>query len=153
MDFVHCLPRGVGTFSSFKIAATRRMLYREGCDSNVGGHVSARAIGEDAFWATGFEYFDQTRPDGVAKLDMSLIRGIDGAERKRRVVRSLIHLCQEELGVAVVCEGIETEAERDVLVDLGADLLQGYLFARPASGFPTPTPGSLPPGAVAAPSP
>lgn len=56
----------------FKIAATRRMLYREGCDSNVGGHVSARAIGEDAFWATGFEYFDQTRPDGVAKLDLSL---------------------------------------------------------------------------------
>jgi L-fuculose-phosphate aldolase len=56
----------------FKIAASRRILYREGCDSNVGGHVSARAHGEDAFWATGFEYFDQTRPDKVAKLDFSL---------------------------------------------------------------------------------
>jgi L-fuculose-phosphate aldolase len=56
----------------FKVAAARRMLYREGCDSNVGGHVSARAHGEDAFWATGFEYFDQTRPDNVAKLDFSL---------------------------------------------------------------------------------
>ncbi len=100
----------------------------------------------------GLSSFSLLEPD-IAKLDMSLIRGIDGAERKRRVVRSLIHLCQEELGVAVVCEGIETEAERDVLVDLGADLLQGYLFARPATGFPTPTPGSLPPGAVTAPSP
>jgi L-fuculose-phosphate aldolase len=56
----------------FKIAAARRMLYREGCDSDVGGHVTARAVGEDAFWATGFEYFDQTTPDTVAKLDRSL---------------------------------------------------------------------------------
>lgn len=56
----------------FKIAASRRMLYRLGCDSNVGGHVSARANGEDAFWVTGFEYFDQTTPDRVAKLDYNL---------------------------------------------------------------------------------
>lgn len=56
----------------FRIAAARRMLYRHGCDSNVGGHVSARAVGEDAFWGTGFEYFDQTTPDKVAKLDFDL---------------------------------------------------------------------------------
>ena len=35
-------------------------------------------------------------------------------------------------------EGIETEAERDQLAQLGCDLMQGYLFARPAEGFPTP---------------
>ena len=56
----------------FRIAAARRMLFRLGCDSNVGGHVSARADGEDAFWVTGFEYFDQTTPDRVAKLDFDL---------------------------------------------------------------------------------
>jgi L-fuculose-phosphate aldolase len=56
----------------FRIAASRRMLYREGCDSNVGGHVSARVDGEDAFWVTGFEYFDQTTPDRVAKLGFDL---------------------------------------------------------------------------------
>ena len=50
----------------FKIAAARRILYREGCVSNVGGHVSARAHGEEAFWSTGFEYFDQTTPARVA---------------------------------------------------------------------------------------
>ena len=45
----------------FRIAASRRILYREGCDSNVGGHVSARADDhDDAFWVTGFEYFDQS---------------------------------------------------------------------------------------------
>jgi L-fuculose-phosphate aldolase len=61
----------------FRIAAARRMLYREGCDSNIGGHVSARVVNEDAFWATGFEYFDQTTPERVAKLDLSL-RVVEG---------------------------------------------------------------------------
>jgi L-fuculose-phosphate aldolase len=57
----------------FKIAAARRILYREGCDSNIGGHVSARADDEDdAFWVTGFEYFDQTTPDRVCKLGFDL---------------------------------------------------------------------------------
>src|SRR4029079_18777729 len=49
------------------------MLHREGCDSNVGGHVSARAEDrEGAFWVTGFEYFDTTVPDRVALLDFDL---------------------------------------------------------------------------------
>jgi L-fuculose-phosphate aldolase len=61
----------------FRIAAARRILHREGCDSNVGGHVSARATGELAFWVTGFEYFDQTTPDRVCKLgfDLSVLEG------------------------------------------------------------------------------
>lgn len=57
----------------FRIAAARRMLYRLGCDSNVGGHVSARAdSGDGSFWATGFDYFDQTTPDRVARLNLDL---------------------------------------------------------------------------------
>jgi L-fuculose-phosphate aldolase len=57
----------------FRIAAARRMLYREGCDSNVGGHVSTRSADEpDAFWVTGFEYLDQTMPDTVCKLGFDL---------------------------------------------------------------------------------
>jgi EAL domain-containing protein (putative c-di-GMP-specific phosphodiesterase class I) len=38
----------------------------------------------------------------------------------------------------VVAEGVETPAERDALIDLGIDLLQGYLFARPAGPFVAP---------------
>lgn len=56
----------------FRIAAGRRMLYREGCDSNVGGHVSARVKGTDTFWVTGFEYLDETMPDGLGRLDYDL---------------------------------------------------------------------------------
>jgi EAL domain-containing protein (putative c-di-GMP-specific phosphodiesterase class I) len=49
----------------------------------------------------------------------------------------MARLCRE-LGVLVVAEGIETPAERDMLVELGCDLLQGFLFARPGPPFPTP---------------
>jgi L-fuculose-phosphate aldolase len=52
----------------FKIAAARRILFNEGCDSQAAGHVSARVPGEDAFFVTGFEYFDETVPSGVLKV-------------------------------------------------------------------------------------
>ena len=56
----------------FLIAAARRMLFRGGADSQVGGHVSIRSAGEDAFYVTPFEYMDETLPDHVAKVDFDL---------------------------------------------------------------------------------
>jgi L-fuculose-phosphate aldolase len=56
----------------FKIAAARRMMYREGCDSGVAGHVSARAESGDSFWVTPFEYFDETTPDRLLLVDFDL---------------------------------------------------------------------------------
>ncbi|MCA9514362.1 MAG: EAL domain-containing protein, partial [Myxococcales bacterium] len=58
-------------------------------------------------------------------------RDIDKSRVKRRIVRSMTDLCRD-LRIAVVAEGVETAAERDVLVNLGCDLLQGYLLGRPA---------------------
>jgi EAL domain-containing protein (putative c-di-GMP-specific phosphodiesterase class I) len=72
----------------------------------------------------------------VVKLDMSLVRGVDRQPIKRRLVASLQTL-GEPLGITVVAEGVETLAERDTLVSIGCDLFQGYLFARPARGFPS----------------
>jgi EAL domain-containing protein (putative c-di-GMP-specific phosphodiesterase class I) len=37
------------------------------------------------------------------------------------------------LGLRAVAEGVETEAQRDVLVQLGCDEMQGFLFAKPMS--------------------
>jgi EAL domain-containing protein (putative c-di-GMP-specific phosphodiesterase class I) len=73
----------------------------------------------------------------LAKLDMSLIRGIDAQPRKQTIVRSMCALCAE-LGILVVAEGVEKAGERDTLATLGCDLLQGYLFARPERGLPAP---------------
>jgi EAL domain-containing protein (putative c-di-GMP-specific phosphodiesterase class I) len=47
----------------------------------------------------------------------------------------MVRVCLHDLGMQVVCEGVETIQERDVLVSLGAPLLQGYLFGRPAREF------------------
>jgi EAL domain-containing protein (putative c-di-GMP-specific phosphodiesterase class I) len=82
----------------------------------------------------GLSTFAQVEPDFV-KLDMSLVRGIDQSATRRRVVRSITEMCTD-LGMLVVAEGVETEAERDHLVDLGCDFLQGYRFGRPAVPFP-----------------
>jgi EAL domain-containing protein (putative c-di-GMP-specific phosphodiesterase class I) len=40
------------------------------------------------------------------------------------------------MGKKVIAEGIETMEERDALVEMGCDFLQGYLFARPGRPFP-----------------
>jgi EAL domain-containing protein (putative c-di-GMP-specific phosphodiesterase class I)/ActR/RegA family two-component response regulator len=85
----------------------------------------------------GLTSFAQLEPE-VVKVDMSLVRGIDLSAVKQKLVRSIISLCGE-LDIFLIAEGIETPQERDTLVTLGGDLCQGYLFARPARGFPTPT--------------
>lgn len=54
------------------IAAARRILQREGLDSQVGGHVSLRVPREDAYWVTPFQYFDETLPQHVSKVGFDL---------------------------------------------------------------------------------
>jgi EAL domain-containing protein (putative c-di-GMP-specific phosphodiesterase class I) len=69
-------------------------------------------------------------PD-VVKLDMSLIRGIDGDAVRRAIVSGCLSMCRE-LGVTVVAEGVETAAELDTVARLGIPIVQGHLLARPA---------------------
>lgn len=85
----------------------------------------------------GLTSFAQLEPD-IVKLDMSLIRDVDKEPTKRRLITAITGVCRD-MGIKVVAEGIETVGERDAIVDLGCDLLQGYLFARPGRGFPPPT--------------
>jgi EAL domain-containing protein (putative c-di-GMP-specific phosphodiesterase class I) len=73
----------------------------------------------------------------VIKIDMALVRNIDREPTKRRIISAMASLCRE-MNVLVIAEGIETPAERDTLVSLGCDLMQGYLFAKPGKPFPTP---------------
>jgi len=66
----------------------------------------------------------------IVKLDMSLIRDIDRHPTKRRVVGAITTLCRE-LGSRVIAEGVETAGELQAVRDVGIDLIQGYLLARP----------------------
>jgi L-fuculose-phosphate aldolase len=53
----------------FKVAASRRIMFRAGLDrDDVAGQVTARADGENAFWTSPLQLFDQTLPEQVVKL-------------------------------------------------------------------------------------
>lgn len=83
----------------------------------------------------GLSSFALLEPE-IVKLDVSLLRDIDQSPVKQKLVASMTALCKD-MGFLVVAEGIETPAERDCVVSLGCDLLQGFLFARPGRPFPT----------------
>ena len=101
--------------------------------SLLGYQIAVDDLGEGY---SGLHAFVQLEPD-IVKLDRCLIHNIQDNEPRRQVVASMIALC-EKMSIQIIAEGVETFAERDTLVDLGGDLLQGYLFARPARSFPTP---------------
>jgi EAL domain-containing protein (putative c-di-GMP-specific phosphodiesterase class I) len=82
----------------------------------------------------GLSSFRQLGPD-IVKLDVSLIRDVDSFESKASLIKSMISLCTHDLGMKVICEGVETVRERDTLQSIGATLLQGYLFGMPGPGF------------------
>lgn len=81
----------------------------------------------------GLTSFAMLSPE-VVKIDMSLVRGIDQNPVTQRIIRSVVTLCRD-MRVNLVAEGVETVAERDTLLALGCDLLQGYFFGRPAPTF------------------
>jgi EAL domain-containing protein (putative c-di-GMP-specific phosphodiesterase class I) len=72
-------------------------------------------------------------PDFV-KLDRTLVDGVDRHPARQAVIRGVSTVCAE-LGMHVVAEGVERAEQRDVLADLGCELLQGYFFARPTPEF------------------
>lgn len=77
----------------------------------------------------GLNLLAQFQPD-IVKLDMELIRGIDTDKTRRTIVRAVAGMLRD-LGVKIVCEGVETIGELQALQDLGLELFQGYLLARP----------------------
>ena len=67
----------------------------------------------------------------IVKIDMELVRGIDSSIAKQAIVRGIVAICRD-LDITVLAEGIETASERDCLRGAGIDLMQGYLFSKPA---------------------
>lgn len=79
---------------------------------------------------SGLNLLAEYQPD-IVKIDMDLIRGIDSSKPKQAIVKGIVLICAE-LNKLPLAEGIETAAERDCLHALGIDLMQGYLFCKPA---------------------
>jgi EAL domain-containing protein (putative c-di-GMP-specific phosphodiesterase class I) len=99
-----------------RMAELRRMGFRLALDDLGAGYA-------------GLTSFALLEPD-IVKLDMGLVRGIDADRSRQKLIGAIVALSHDH-GIRVVGEGVETQAEREMLVELGCDLLQGYLFGRP----------------------
>ena len=64
------------------------------------------------------------------KIDKSLVEAVSESERDRSILKSTIDLAHT-LGMKVVAEGVETDDVQAALNALGADMIQGYLIAKP----------------------
>ena len=83
-------------------------------------------------FGTGYSSLSYLRqlPARQLKIDRSFVSDLETSSDARAIVSAVVHLAHD-LGLGVVAEGVETEGQRDVLVGLDCDELQGYLFARP----------------------
>ncbi len=69
-------------------------------------------------------------PIHAIKFDRSLIMELPKSSSARSIVKGLAHIAAE-IGITAVGEGIETQAEADICVELGLEQGQGFLLARP----------------------
>jgi len=86
-------------------------------------------------FGTGFSALSYLHrfPISTLKIDQSFIAGLHGPEVQstRALVQGVLSLART-LGIETIGEGIETEAQRQTLRELGCDYGQGYLLGRPA---------------------
>jgi EAL domain-containing protein (putative c-di-GMP-specific phosphodiesterase class I)/CheY-like chemotaxis protein len=83
-------------------------------------------------FGTGFSSLAQLvrTPFSELKLDRAFVSRLETDPAARTLVESVIAMARR-LGLRTVAEGIETEAQREILLELDCDMGQGYLFAKP----------------------
>ena len=105
--------------------ATQETFRRLG---DLGAHLSIDDFG------TGYSCLGYLRqlPAEELKIDRSFVLDLEHSADARAVVDAVVKLAHA-LGLKVVAEGVENQRQQQILVGLGCDELQGYLFAQPMS--------------------
>lgn len=117
---------------SFEITETIVMRdFDQGCEALQVLKRLGVGISLDDF-GTGYSSLSYVHrlPIDKIKIDRSFVTGIETSGNSRSIVTTVVSLCHN-LGVDCIVEGVETEAQSDVLRELGCTTMQGYLFAKP----------------------
>jgi EAL domain-containing protein (putative c-di-GMP-specific phosphodiesterase class I) len=145
-DPTTCLRSTVATVSDFGLDPSRivfEIIETEHADETLLKNIL------DVYRAAGFQVaiddfgagyssmnlLNALHPDYL-KLDMALVRGIDRDPYKAELARGLLDSARK-LSIKTIAEGVETQEEWQWVRDNGADLVQGFYFARPGSPPPT----------------
>lgn len=82
---------------------------------------------------SGLTSFALLCPD-IVKFDMELVQNIHNEHTKAKLVSSFTALCRE-MGIQTIAEGIEVVEERDRVIELRCDLIQGFFYASAERDF------------------
>ena len=69
-------------------------------------------------------------PASVIKLDRSFLLNNENRTRQVQIMRNIVNLARD-LDAQVVCEGVETEGDTELMMEIGAYVAQGYRYCRP----------------------
>jgi EAL domain-containing protein (putative c-di-GMP-specific phosphodiesterase class I) len=85
-------------------------------------------------FGTGYSSLTYLRkyPVDKVKIDRSFVQNLGSDTASDAIVEAIVNLARA-LGVEVTAEGVETEAQRDTLIRIGCDELQGFLLSRSLS--------------------
>ncbi|ADN01437.1 sensor domain-containing phosphodiesterase [Spirochaeta thermophila] len=83
-------------------------------------------------FGTGYSSFASLKrmPVDVIKLDRRFLHGVEESERDRAILEGMTHMAHG-LGLEVVVEGVEREAQLEILRESGCDYVQGFLLGHP----------------------
>lgn len=92
----------------------------------AGFHVSIDDFG------TGYSSLGSLRrlPAAELKIDRAFVTDLETSEEARSIAKSIIDMARA-LGLKVIAEGVETLGQSNLLVDMGCDELQGFLYSLP----------------------
>lgn len=127
----------------FEVVESEEMKDREHLASILGyyhNHGFRVALDDVGAGYSGLMMLADLNPD-LVKIDRALINKAPKSAMHKGICRSLITLAHDA-GKLALAEGVETAQERDLMLELGADLFQGYLFAKPSPNVVT-TPVAL----------
>ena len=99
-----------------RLKAYRQHGFKIAIDDVGGGYSSLESI-------------VHTHPE-VVKLDRHIVKGLESDAYKRSIVKLIIAFCREN-GIICIAEGIETQHELELLIDIGVNAGQGYYLSRP----------------------